>query len=155
MIKQTVVSDNLVINTRNLFEYDTVLCATIKGMPSNSQDTRKHIKEWATETLEIVKTYNLVVRCVPVLYEGYYLLNDLYHFGANQSLLVKRNGFWSWRSGESIIESDYIFIGHKEQQVAKIKQVKERCTIFVIETACSDIVYINDVLVYSGVTDAN
>lgn len=155
MIKQLIETNKLKVHTRNLFEYDEILGVEIAGMPSTTNSNQRYIKQWATSLVVLNFDTTFISKCIPAVEQGYFVLNDIYHFGENQLLLVKRNDAWSWRKVSSINESDTIMRKDGELTVTSKHYIKKLSTVFRIETECNEIIVLNDILVYSGANNVN
>lgn len=156
MIKQTLATkERQKIHTRSVREYDWVKGVKIAGMPSSATGDSIHTFDWAVDFPDTANRWVLLSKSIPVLRKGYYVINNIFHFGEKQKLLVRRHNVWEWRTAKDLKYGDVLFSSDTHQTIKTVEYKKELCTVYHLEVEGFDTVYINSFAVYAGANHAN
>lgn len=150
MFTQTAIKNSQKIHSHLLFEYDHVSGANIKMMPSRLNGRQEAVQDWATQTLEVETTEIPVLRVIPRLLSGFYILNETMHFGRDQQLLVCRQGYWLWKPTWKIKQGDLLWSTDGEIVINSNEFSKKMITLPEIVTEVDDVCFLNRTLVHTG-----
>lgn len=146
--QQLMLPNNKTIPVQSVLVGDTLIGCDVSGVPDSSGGTMEYLN-WSASNPTKTNTEVFVRKVKHGKYTQYYEINNELRVTLEETILVKRSGFWRFLRVSALRVGDYLHHIQGEREVTSIKIVDGEVNVVSIDVESIDMFYVSGYLLHN------